>query len=514
MKRRISDEERQDMPALDRREFLRFSALALTGLAAEGAVLSSLGGCAGEPEWRPVSYPAVLLHNFRLFDGSGGVLRKGLFVLVRDGIIEAIERAGDMAQYGAYRAVDLRGMTLMPGCIDNHVHITVPFTFDVTLQAIRQMDRQIANNARSCVMAGVTTVRDVDGFPEKILKCREMIERGEIPGPRIISSLSPIAARNETTLGAPQSAPYFTNPVMKWFLGGNYAERPVGTAEIERACREMVDAGARWIKTLHQECDYSAKRRPLPNHSDEGYRKILEIGREHGIRCALHQPMVSGFRKGVELGFHTLEHMPLDGILGSRDIDAFMRGGTAIMPTIMAYHDQRREEDILALVSERGERFLTPEAHRQSLVYLRESIDKTRRELAEEKKGTRTDAGHWRAMLPRQIANLRKIHRMGGTVGMGTDNGGYFCGYFGRYADELAHFVNDAGISAAETLRMATSTNARILGMQRQIGSVERGLNADLIAVPGDPLRDIAVMGRVAMVMKGGLFFKAEGIQV
>ncbi len=138
-----------------------------------------------------------------------------------------------------------------------------------------------------------------------------MADANEIPGPRVISSLSPIAAREGDELGAPGTAPYFTNPIIKWFLGGNYAERPTNVAEIEECCDRMIALGAQWLKTLHQDHTSSYYPRPLPNHSDEGYRAILAKGREAGIKCALHEPLVSGFKKGVDLGFHTLEHTPV-----------------------------------------------------------------------------------------------------------------------------------------------------------------------------------------------------------
>jgi len=100
---------------------------------------------------------------------------------------------------------------------------------------------------------------------------------------------------------------------------------------------------------------------------------------------------------------------------------------------------------------------------------------------------------------------------MGATVGMGTDLGGTPTAFFGRYTDELKHFVS-AGISNFDTLRMATSINARLIDMHDKIGAIKKGKLADIIAVDGNPLEDIRAMDTMDMVMKGGKFIKAEGL--
>ena len=172
-----------------------------------------------------MSFPKLLLFNCQIFDGVHSQLRKGRVVIVEGDEIKAIEAEGDLSGFRSYKRVDLEGRTLLPGLIDNHVHLTVPFIYKVNLRALMQMNQQIIRNFGNCIMSGVTTVRDVGGFPAKILEFRAMADANEIPGPRMISAMSPIAARRGDELGPPESAPYFTNPIVKWFLGGNYAER-------------------------------------------------------------------------------------------------------------------------------------------------------------------------------------------------------------------------------------------------------------------------------------------------
>ena len=352
--------------------------------------------------------------------------------------------------------------------------MTVPFMYSVNVDTLRQMNRQIVYNFRNCVMRGVTTVRDVGGFPGKINKFRLLADTNEIPGPRVISSLSPIAARKGDMLGAPEKAPYFKNPVLTWLLGGNYAERPETVEEIREASERMVSLGAQWLKSLYQEHSYSYNPRPLPNHSDEGYRAIVEVGKRHGIKCALHEAFVGGFKKGVDLGFHTLEHMPMDALIPEKYIEKFMKRGMAMMPTLMAYGDTSLEEELLRLVETRGAEYLMPEAIAQMSARLKESIEQGKKKMtAEERKSLMFDRQYLIDKYPVQVENLMRLHRMGAVLGAGTDLGGYYSGFFGRFVDELACYVR-RGISTFDALRMATSVNARILDMQGKIGVVKR----------------------------------------
>jgi imidazolonepropionase-like amidohydrolase len=508
-------ERGDDWWATDRRDFLRGVAAAAGGLAAVSAGLSALPEAADAEDaadWTPVSFPKLVLYNCAIFDGSGSPLQRGRMVVLEDGKIRSIEPEGDLGAYTEYQLVDLGGRTLLPGLIDNHVHISVPFISHVNFAAITQMNRQIELNFRNCIMGGVTTVRDVGGFPGKINKYRAMADANEIPGPRVISSLSPIAARKGDELGAPGSAPYFTNPVIKWFLGGNYAERPRDVEEIEEACDRMIALGAQWLKTLHQEHTFSYYPRPLPNHSDEGYRAILAKGREAGIKCALHEPLVSGFEKGVELGFHTLEHTPCDGEIPDAYIGKFMEQGMAIMPTMVVQGDVLITDQLLELLETRGEEFLVPESRKQITEKVEELKALQSRTLSpQEQRAQNYEPRYSADMFANVRKNVKKLYRMGADVGIGTDIGNPSTQFFGRYTDEFKHFAS-LGIPNADILRRGTSLNARIIDMQDRIGSIEKGREADLIAVRGDPLSDLEAMDRVDLVMKGGVLVKSEGV--
>jgi imidazolonepropionase-like amidohydrolase len=267
--------------------------------------------------------------------------------------------------------------------------------------------------------------------------------------------------------------------------------------------------GAQWLKTLHQDHSFSFSPRQFPDHTDEGYRAILETGRRHDIKCALHAIFVSGFKKGVELGFHTLEHMPMDDAIPDLYAEKFTAKGMAIIPTVMVFGDFLIHERILDLLANHGKEYLTPEALRQVSMFIGELLAQEKRDQSEkDNRSLIVDPLYFKAMFPNVIKNLKKLKSMGARVGIGTDNG-TFRGLFGRYNDELRHMTS-AGISNFDTLRMATAVNAGIIDMQDQIGTIEKGKCADIIAVEGNPLEDISFIDNVPIVMKGGAFLKGQ----
>ena len=137
---------------------------------------------------------------------------------------------------------------------------------------------------------------------------------------------------------------------------------------------------------------------------------------------------------------------------------------------------------------------------------------KSKKEMSQnERKSLLFDRQYIVDMYPNMVKNLQRLHRMGATIGAGTDLGGAHTGIFGRYTDEIRRYVA-AGISNFDALRMATSINAKILGMGDEIGLIKNGAYADLIAIDGNPLADIRALDAVRMVMKGGMFLKAEGL--
>jgi hypothetical protein len=321
-----------------------------------------------------------------------------------------------------------------------------------------------------------------------------------------------IAAKQGGQFGWPEYAPYIENPIIKWIMGGNFAERPVTVEKINEVCEEMIRLGAVWLKTLHQDQSFHYKARRLPNHTDEGYKAILKKGRKHGIRSAMHAMFVSGFKKGVDLGYDTLEHTPMDAVIPNSYVDRFTKSDATIVPTISIFGNFLITRKLLKLFLTRGKDYLAPEALLQATGAVEKILSVEDGNLSEEERGgLLADPLFFKDMFPNVITNIKKLKSAGAKIGIGTDSGGSSLALFGFYGDELK-YVASAGISNFETLRMATAENARILNMQDRIGTIEKGKWADLIAIEGDPLVDLDSMNKVRMVMKGGAFIKSEGI--
>jgi imidazolonepropionase-like amidohydrolase len=169
-------------------------------------------------------------------------------------------------------------------------------------------------------------------------------------------------------------------------------------------------------------------------------------------------------------------------------------------------------DELLELLETRGEEYLVPVSREMITAQVKELQALKSRELSEdEQRAMHYEPRYSADMFANVVANVKKLHRMGADVGIGTDIGNPSTQFFGRYTDEFKHFAA-LGIPNADILRRATSLNARIIDMQDRIGSIEKGRDADLIAVRGDPLVDLEAMDRVDLVMKGGVLVKSEGV--
>jgi len=405
---------------LNRRNYLKITAVLFPGLLAGTAGCSKSGE---QSDWKGVSFPKVLFHNFKLFNGIDNLLKKDLILLIEGEKIRGIERMGDLTRYKGYEIIDLKGKTVLPGLIDNHTHMTAPMMMKPNPNMLLQYYEQVKLNYRNCILSGVTTTRDVGAFPGMISRFGEKVDNNEIPGPRVISSLSMIAARKGAEFGMPDYIPYFYDPFSKFFYGGNFAERPSNTEEIREICEELIKKGAAWLKTLHHDQTCSYFPRKVPNHSDEGYETILELGKKHGIKSAMHAMFLTGFKKGVDLGYHTLEHIPMNGVIPDIHIEKFINKGMAIMPTIMIFGDAFHHDRILNLLKSKDDEYLVPEARKQMLTTLKYNRERANIDLSEEEiRKLSYQPKYERDMFHFTILNLKKLKKMGATVGLGTDS--------------------------------------------------------------------------------------------
>jgi len=380
----------------------------------------------------------IVIAASAVLDGKGQVLHDTRIVIEGSKIVALDTKADPKAGPVDY---DLRGLTVLPGWIDAHVHITWSFGRDRKNagpgETTQEAAYQAASNAWVTLMAGFTTVQSV-GSPTDV-PLREVIAKGKLPGPRILTAVEPLFGRGEQT-GTPD--------------------------EIRAYVRKQKEAGADLIKIFASQ---SIRQGGGMTLSQEQLNAACDEAKTQGLR--------------------TLVHAYKDAVRA-----ATLAGCTEIEHGTMA------TDDDLKLMAEKGA-YLDPQA---GLVIENYLLNK------EKFLGTPgyTEEG-FAAMEKVLSLNHDLVQRAVKTPGLkivfGTDA---VAGAHGRNAEEFIDRVRDGGVDPMAAMVSANSLGAEALGMADQIGTIAPGLQADIIALAGDPLKDITAVRRVVFVMKGGIVYK------
>lgn len=387
----------------------------------------------------PTRGKRVVIATRTVLDGKGGVLHRTRIV-VENGKIAALDAKAGPVDY------DLGGLTVLPGWIDAHVHITWSFGPDgknagqggTTPQAAYSA----AANAWQTLMAGFTTVQSV-GSPADI-PLRDAIAKGMLPGPRILTSGETLSGRGEQT-GTPD--------------------------EIRTFVRKQKEAGADLIKIYAS----GGMTRGTMTMSQEQLNAACDEARKQGLRSLVH-----AFRDAVRAA----------ALAGCTEVE----------------HGLGASDDDLKLMAERGI-YLDPQAGLLLETYLQYK-DQYLAPPYYTEEGFQAMKG----LIPAHQDFLRRAARIPGLkVVYGTDA---VAGAHGHNAEDFIHRVRDSGIDPMAAMVSANSLAAQALGMSDQIGSIAPGLQADIIALDGDPLKDITSVRRVVFVMKGGVVFKNQARSV
>jgi len=457
----------------------------------------------------------IALTNCRIFDGVHPALKEEMTILVTGDKIVGVGHESQIGFPEDFFVVDVGGKTIMPGLIDSHVHLCSPFTYDVTMPAIRQMKKQVILNNLQTVYSGVTTVCDMGGPCGIIREVRELAERNDIPGPRSLNCYTLISPVRGKTLGYPPQVKRM-DPFQAWLFEGQVATRPKTISELRKACYRVKADGGDYIKTTYQPEPFSHKTYThpydFPVFDDEWMLAILKIGAEEGLAVSIHCPFGAAADKCVDLAIKAgaeirIQHMAFDRDLNDLTLRKMWDFGYYIIPTIQVYGDCFNMPRFISWLDTDPEMFMTPEANRQIRARIQNAID------LEPRSGhdvLELDTVYLRRQFDVVRRNIQKAHNAG-VIGIGTDNGGTYTGFFGRISEEVTHYV-EFGIPLFDILKYMTSVNATIHGLDDR-GIIEPGKLADLIALDGNPLEDSTVLRDVKIVMKGGVFLKYDGIR-
>ena len=399
-----------------------------------------------------------------LIDGKSDTPRHNQMIVIHGNRVESVTDAATAKIPAGATVIDLSTATLLPGLIDSHTHIFLQGEepaqggYDVNILnaplALRAARATVA--ARRALEQGFTTLRDVEtegaGYGDVGIK--QAIEQGYIPGPRLFISTRAIS----TTGGYPLEgyAPELDMP-----KGAQIVDGPV---EARKAAREQLDHGADWIKVYMTHRSWVGKNGELvsqPTLTVEELRAIVDETHGWGKKVACHAYGGIGLHRALDGGCDSIEH-GLD--LDEAAIAQMLKQGTWYVPTISAYYHDWAPAD-------------TPAGQR----------DRLRVSLHE--------------------PSFRKALRAGVKIAFGTDMGGI--PWTEPIAQEFPRMV-DLGMPPMDAIRSATSRAATMLDMDGKIGVIAPGAFADLIAIGGDPLRDIKALENVQFVMKDGKVFKSN----
>ena len=402
----------------------------------------------------------------RLLDRPGQAPRGASTLILRDGKVAEV-RDGFVAPEAGAALVDLRDKFVLPGLIDLHVHLFSegdPVKERMNALTEDEADEFVIGieDARRDLEAGFTTVRDLGSNPRAIRALRDAVERGAIAGPRIVNAGRMISVSGGHGDGTNGLAEEFAEAV---------AHRQINTCDgaddCRRAVRQQIGLGAQVIK-------FAATGGVLSNvagglgkqMSDEEMKAIVDTAHAFGRRVAVHAHSAEGVRGAVEAGADSIEH---GSFLDDATIAAMKAHGTWLVPTMIA--------PVTALVNARAGKL--PPA----------TIPKAE------------------AAAAAAAASHAKAIKAGVKVAFGTDTG---VSRHGENAKEFALLVR-AGLTPAGAIRAATLDAADALGRKDQLGSLEPGKAADLIAVAGDPLQDVTVLEHVDTVVRSGVVHKLGG---
>jgi imidazolonepropionase-like amidohydrolase len=396
----------------------------------------------------------ILLVPDRVWDGTPSEAHAGWVVLVRGDRIEAVGAAAAVTVPAGARRIELPGTTLIPGMIEGHSHLLLhpynetPWNDQVLHESEALRVARAVNHARASLLAGFTTTRDLgtEGAGYADVGIKQAINQGIIPGPRMIVTTKAIIATG--SYGPSGFATEYSDDIPQG------AEEADGVDELTRVVRDQIRHGADWIK-MYADYRWGPTGQSLPTFTEAELKLAVEVAGSAGRPVVAHANTAEGMRRATIAGVRSIEH-----------------GGEGT-------------PEVFALMKQRGV-FFCPTMAATAASSIQNGSFKVGDPLP--------------ANLARKGAVVKQALDAGVTICAGGDSGVFT---HGDNAFETELLVQ-AGLSPIQGLMAVTANNARMLQMENQIGAVKAGLFADLVAVTGDPTRDILTLSKPVFVMKSG----------
>ncbi|MDA1266486.1 MAG: amidohydrolase family protein [Planctomycetota bacterium] len=409
----------------------------------------------------PVSAGETWLHCGRLLAVPGSEPVSEVTLVVRDGRVAEVLQGYLLAPSGI-EIVDLTGAFVMPGLIDCHTHITLEYSRDVRLERVERSDADQAIRAvvfaERTLLAGFTTIRDVGSSGDAVFALRDAIEEGLVPGPRILAggeSLSPSGGHSDPTHGYREDL--FELPAAALGVCD-------GVAECRKAVRVQVKRGADVIKLTATGGVLSATNAGTAQQFfEDELEAIVSTAHALGRKVAAHAHGADGIKAALRAGVDSIEH---GSFLDPEAVELFKETGAYLVPTLLA------GQTVVEMAREEG--------------YFPAAVRLKARQVG-----------------PVMIGALGMAHKAGVNIAFGTDSG------VSRHGDNWREFplMEKAGMSAMEILVTATINAADLCDLSDQIGTLEQGKRADVIALQGDPLQSLDAMQGVVFVMRDGVIY-------
>ena len=392
----------------------------------------------------------IAIYHARLIDGTGAVHERATLV-VRGSKISAVGPSRTLTIPKGARRINGRGLTILPGLIDCHVHLCLGGEADV-VGALESEHPSLtllksASYAKATLNAGFTTVRDVGARDHSIFALKQAVDSGLLPGPRIIGAGLAIC-----------------------MIGGHarfIGQEVEGTEQVRQAVLEQIAAGAGVIKVIASGGVLTPGTSPdEAQMTMEELSAAVDAARQAEKKVAAHAHGACGMRNAILAGVRSIEHATL---LDEEAGTLMKRYGVYMVPTLSA--------------------LATTAACRPSCGIPESALDKAK------------------AMTKRHKVSFKSAHQGGISIAMGTDAGTPF-NYHGENAQELERMVA-LGMTTMEAIVASTATAARLIGIQDSVGRLTRGMEADLVILKGNPLQRIDVLrdgDKIMGVMKAGTF--------